>query len=58
MFFMIIILIQKYNVTKQGINLRKMPLFNEVKTFEYIHVTLKWKKKKNIYKPEIHLQKC
>ena len=29
----------------------------KLKTFEYIHVTLKWKKK-NIHKPEIHLQKC
>ena len=28
---MIIILIQKYNVTTQGISLSKMPLFNEVK---------------------------
>ena len=45
MFFMIIIHIQKYNVTTQGIKLRKMSLFYEVKNiWIYIHVTLKWKK--------------
>ena len=45
MFFMIIILIQKYNVTTQGINLSKMPLFIEVKNLWIYTVTLKWKKK-------------
>ena len=55
----IIIHIQKYNVTTQGIKLSKMPLFYEIKNF--IKLTLKKKKKKkkmNIYKPGIHLQKA
>ena len=51
----IIIHIQKYNVTTQGIKLSKMPLFYEIKNF--IKLTLKIKKK-NIYKPGFHWQKA
>ena len=45
MFFMIIILIQKNNVTTQGINLSKMPLFYEVKNLWIYTCNFKMKKK-------------
>ena len=45
MFFMIIILIQKYNVTTQGIYVSKMPLFNEVKNLWMYTYNFKMKKK-------------
>ena len=45
MSFMIIILIQKYNVTTQGIYLSKMPLFYEVKNHWIYTCNFKMKNK-------------
>ena len=66
MFFMIIILIQKYNVTTRGINLSKMPLFYEVKNLWIYTFNFKMKKKKIEYlyawnpftKCEAHTEDC